>query len=141
MSSKLFTITKKSGLSDRYAFNSIIVDEYLTAQELRDVYFQLIGKSDKVGQKTTSKFPRKDDLITECQRLIRLYDATPSEWSKVLQEQSEREARLQRKAKINECILKFESTETDELEIMQIAIRTILNKRNTASSASSSESD
>lgn len=83
-----FSITKKTGLKDRFLFNGTAVDEYLDAQSLRDMYFRLSGQSYKVGQSSCKAFSRKDALIEECQRLIRLYLEDPAIWSTVLTEEA-----------------------------------------------------
>jgi len=93
-----FTIVKKIGSEDRYTFKGIVIDDYLDLQGLRDIYFRLSGQEHKVGQKSCKSFPRKNDLILECHRLIKLYLTDIKEWNNVLFEQERKRVARERVA-------------------------------------------
>ena len=129
-----FTIVKKAGREDRFTFNDTPIDDYLTGQQLRDAYFQLSGQAFKVGQTTTGAFPRKVDLINECQRLIGAYVASPKLWDTTLENQekkrAERERRAAKKAaaeaarelRIQTKAAELSALSSEEFEILQAAM-------------------
>lgn len=150
MASLPFTIVKKAGREDRFTFNDTPIDDYLTGQQLRDVYFQLSGQAFKVGQTTTAAFPRKVDLINECHRLIGAYVVSPKLWTSVLEVQEkkrvERERRAAKKAaaeaarelRIQTKAAELSALSSEEFEILQAAMARAVRM---SSSSTSSDSE
>lgn len=128
-----FRIIKKAGHEDRYTYDGILIDDFLSAQELRDIYFTLSGQVYKVGQTFCKEFTRKSTLIDECKNLIDLYISIPDVWSTVLENQEaeriERE-KLERKNKelvarkhmIKKKVEELSKLTRDEFDILQTAM-------------------
>lgn len=132
-----FEIIKKAGHEDRFIFQGTLIDDFLSAQTLRNFYFGLIGQEYKINQTYCKEFSRKDSLINECKRLIRNYITSPKEWIDILdaqeKERIEREKREKRekkkaavlavrKALISEKVKELSVLSIDEFEILQIAM-------------------
>jgi hypothetical protein len=132
-----FDIIKKSGHEDRYIFEDTLIDDFLTAQVLRDFYFILSGQSYKVGQTYCKEFTRKSDLISECKNLIKIYIASPAVWKNVLAvdeekrkehekremfERKKKEELIKRKAIIAKKVEELSKLSRDEFEILQTAM-------------------
>ena len=132
-----FKILKKSGHEDRYIFQDILIDDFLTAQTLRNFYFILSGQEHRIGQISCKEFTRKDSLINECKRLIKCYIENPDVWMDILDKQekerikrekrAEREKRkaealAARKILINKKIKELSMMTYEEFEILQIAM-------------------
>ena len=132
-----FKIIKKAGHEDRYIFQDTLIDDFLTAQTLRNFYFTLSGQEDRIGQTYCKEFTRKDRLINECKRLILSYITNPDEWFEIIdmqeKERIKHEKRLMREKKkadalaarkilINEKIKELSMMTYKEFEILQIAI-------------------
>jgi hypothetical protein len=124
-----FTIKKKAGHEDRYAYEETLIDTFLSAQELRDVYFKLSGQSYKVGQTTCVKFPNISALIREIKRLILLYINEPAKWQEALNSQEKAIERRHRKNYIKDLVEKYDSAPDDEIDMLYRAILMIRNKR------------
>ena len=124
-----FAIKKKSGHEDRYSYEENLIDTFLSAQELRDIYFKLSGQSYKVGQTNCAKFPNISALIGEIKRRIILYTNEPAKWQEVLDSQEKAIERRHRKNGINVLVETYDSTPDDELDMLYRAILIIRNKR------------
>ena len=129
-----FAIIKRAGRESRFTFNETPIDDYLDGQALRDIYFQLSGQSYKVGQGSSKAFPRKGDLIQECERLITSYMATPALWEAALANQEKkmitREKAAAKKAakaaalqaRIDEQVAILSAMSDEDFEILQKAM-------------------
>jgi hypothetical protein len=128
--SQPFKIIKKSGHEDRFIFEGNQIDDFLTAQVLRDYYFTLSGQEKRIGQTHCKEFTRKDSLINECKRLIKHYIANPDEWDEILDRREKREKREKKKAEalaarkilINKKIKELSKLTYEEFEILEIAM-------------------
>lgn len=132
-----FKIVKKAGHKDRFVFQDTVIDDFLTAQSLRNFYFMLSGQEHRIGQTYCRDFTRKDSLINECKRLIRLYTEDPDEWDEILErqekervEREKREERERMKAKaladrrvlINKKVKELSRLSSKEFSILQAAM-------------------
>ena len=154
MSTELpFSFQKKAGMADRFLYNGVVIDEYLSIQELRDTYFCLAGESFKVGQKSCSKFPRKADLIAESCRLIVLYVTEPSLWDITLQKEKEKLEKkvvnAEKKAakaaaeqlKIEEEAQRLAALSSKEFELLQKAMAYMIANNMRSDTVSSSDTE
>ena len=133
-----FSIVKKAGREDRFTFQDTPIDDYLTGQQLRDIYFQLSGQAFKIGQASTSAFPRKGDVINECHRLIIAYNDNPALWEVALAtqekkriEREKREAKkaaveAARQARIDARVAELAALSNDDFEILQAAMAKVI---------------
>jgi hypothetical protein len=134
MSIPPFTIIKKAGLEPRYTFQETVIDYYLDVQIIRDIYFQLSGQNFKIGQASCKAFPRKADLIQECQRLITSYTTDPKLWDSTLAAQEKKRIAREKaaakkaekaailKARIDEKVVLLNAMTDEEFSILQKAI-------------------
>ena len=151
-----FKIVKKSGHEDRFILDGVQIDDFLTAQTLRDYYFTLSGQEKRIGQTHCKEFTRKDSLINECKRLIKHYIANPDEWDEILdklekerikrekrekREKEKAEALAARKILINKKIKELSKLTYEEFEILEIAMAFASPRPSDSDSDSEYESD
>jgi hypothetical protein len=110
-----------------YTHNGKEMSLALSAQELRDAYFELSGQSFRVGQ-TYSSFGKKEALLAEIKRLIELYAARPEAIAEVAAKEKVAAAKhaekLQRKAakELRKAEVEKKSTELMALDDGQLEI-------------------
>ena len=133
-----FSVVKKASREDRYCFQDTPIDDYLDTQVVRNIYFQLSGQNYKIGQASCKAFPRKADLINECQRLIIVYLSSPKLWETTLATQEKKNiAREKREAKkavsaatreasIETRVRELSALTNNEFEILQAAMSRVI---------------
>jgi len=73
--SSVISTSSSSSVTSVYTHNGTVISLALKGQELRDIYFELSGKSDKIGSKHSHGFGTKEALVTEIKRLLHIQQA------------------------------------------------------------------
>ena len=97
-----FSSSASSGthsVSTVYLFNGKEVSLSCKGQELRDIYFELSGATDKIGARHSPKFPTKETLFTEIKRLLDIQQAHKNEEERRRLEAIEAQKRKERAEK------------------------------------------